>query len=131
MSKIRSRDTYFEASFLKILKKNIRNRFETNVSDIMGKPDVVFRRYKLCIFLDSDFWHGWQYPRWKHLLKTSFWTNKIENNRRRDRKVTSYLRKNGWTVFRLWEHDLRRNTDALIGKIVDFLGRTRRGVKKD
>lgn len=125
MSRIRSRDTYFELSFLKILKKNIKNKFETNVSDIPGKPDIVFRRYKLCIFLDSDFWHGWQYPRWKHLLKTSFWTNKIENNRRRDRKVTLYLRKNGWTVFRFWEHDLKYKAEELAKKIAIFINNSK------
>lgn len=117
MSKIRSRDTHFELSFLNILKKNIKKRFETNVPDIKGKPDIVFRKYKVCVFLDSDFWHGWQYPRWKHVLKTDFWVNKIEGNRRRDRRITAYLRRKGWTVLRFWEHRLENKPCAAIKAI--------------
>lgn len=121
MSKIRSQDTQFELVFLKKLRQVTRKKFEINVTDIKGKPDIVFRNYKLCIFLDSNFWHGWQYPRWKHILKTNYWINKIENNRKRDRKVTAYLRKKGWTVFRLWEHDLKRNPDKQMQRIIKFL----------
>lgn len=104
MSKIRSRDTKFEQEFIAELRKMTRKRFQTNVASIKGKPDIVFPKEKICIFLDSDFWHGWNYPRWKHLLKNDFWREKIEKNRKRDKKITIYLRKNNWKVFRIWEH---------------------------
>ena len=93
-------------------------KFEKNVHVIKGKPDIVFKKAKICVFLDSDFWHGWQYPRWKHLLKNDFWRDKIENNRNRDKKTTTYLRRKGWTVIRIWEHSIRMNNSTQIDKIL-------------
>lgn len=107
MSKIRSRNTKFEQEFIASLRKATRKKFQTNVASIKGKPDIVFQKDKICIFLDSDFWHGWQYPRWKRLLKNDFWRTKIENNRRRDRKVTAHLRRKNWKVVRIWEHEFK------------------------
>src|SRR3989344_1153421 len=115
MSKIRSRDTKFEQEFIVSLRKAFRQKFQINVTSIRGKPDIVFYKAKVCVFLDSDFWHGWYYPRWKHLLKNDFWREKIENNRKRDRKTTAYLSKNGWTVLRFWEHKIK-NPDENIRK---------------
>jgi len=117
MSKIRSRDTKFEQDFIVTLRRATRKRFQTNVASIKGKPDIVFQRGKACIFLDSNFWHGWHYPRWKHLLKNDFWREKIKNNRKRDRKTTAFLRKDGWTVLRFWEHQAK-NPDKSIRKIL-------------
>ena len=116
MSKIHSRDTKFEREFIVSLRKVTRKKFQTNVVSIKGKPDIVFQKDKVCVFLDSNFWHGWYYPRWKHLLKNDFWREKIENNRRRDRKITLYLRKNDWTVLRYWEHQ-KKNPDKGVRKI--------------
>lgn len=124
MSKIRSKDTKFEKDFVATLRKLIRKKFRTNVASIKGKPDIVFPREKVCIFLDSNFWHGWYYPRWRHLLKNNFWRKKIENNRKRDRKTAVYLRKNGWVVLRFWEHALKKNPKKAVGKITKIL-RTR------
>jgi len=121
MSKIRSRDTKFEREFIFALKKATRRKFKTNVVSIKGRPDIVFLNEKLCVFLDSDFWHGWYYPRWKHLLKNNFWREKIENNRKRDKKTTSYLRRNGWKILRIWEHEILKNTQASVDQIINFL----------
>ena len=76
MSKIRSKETKFEQEIVCALKKTTRKKFQTNVASIRGKPDIVFHKYKVCVFLDSDFWHGWYYPKWKHLLKNDFWREK-------------------------------------------------------
>jgi len=121
MSKIRSRGTKFEQDFINALSKATRRKFETHVKDIKGKPDIVFRRKKTCVFLDSNFWHGWQYPRWKHLLKNDFWRQKIESNRRRDRNTTQYLRRHGWMVVRIWGHDLEKQYGQSVGKILKIL----------
>jgi len=120
MAKIRSKDTIFERDFAVILKKATRKKFQMNVSTIKGKPDIVFAKKKVCIFLDSDFWHGWRYPRWKHILN-SFWKEKIEDNRRRDKKTTAYLRKNGWTVLRFWEHEIATNPRKILKKVTKHL----------
>lgn len=121
MSKIRSRGTKFEKDFIQELKKRVRNKFEVNVKEIRGKPDIVFRRKRVCVFLDSNFWHGWQYPRWKHLLKNDFWRGKIEKNRKRDRNTTQYLRREGWTVIRIWEHLIKTDFERALGKVLENL----------
>lgn len=121
MSKIRSRETKFEREFIVSLRKATRKKFQTNVVSIKGKPDIVFQKDKVCVFLDSDFWHGWYYPRWKHLLKNDFWREKIENNRRRDRKTSAYLRKNGWNVLRFWEHQIKEGREVALREIKKYL----------
>ena len=121
MSKVRSKDTKFEKNFVVALQKSIRKKFKTNVASIKGKPDIVFPKEKVCVFLDSDFWHGWYYSRWRHLLKNDFWREKIENNRKRDKKTTIYLRRNGWIVLRFWEHALKKNSEGAVKKITKTL----------
>jgi len=105
MSKIRSKGTRLELKFFKGLRKQGID-FQIHPKDIIGHPDLIVRRKKICVFIDSDFWHGWQYPRWKHKLKNRFWRNKIENNRKRDRRITNSLKARGWKVIRVWEHEL-------------------------
>jgi len=122
MAKIHSKDTKFERDFRVILKRSINKKFETNVAKLKGKPDMVFAREKLCVFLDSDFWHGWQYPRWKSILN-DFWREKIEGNRGRDRKTTAYLRKNNWRVVRIWEHEIIKDRRKTIQRVVKALSR--------
>ena len=117
MSCVRSKNTGLERNFIRILRKEVSRKFHTYQVDIMGKPDVVFKRERVCVFIDSDFWHGWQYPRWKHLLKNDFWREKIERNRKRDKKVTAYLRKKGWRVFRIWEHSLKHASIKTIERV--------------
>ena len=121
MSLIRSKSTKFERVFIEDLKKKTRKVFTANDKSVLGKPDVVFNKYKVCVFLDSNFWHGWQYPRWKHLLKDDFWREKIERNRNRDKKVTRKLRAEGWIVFRFWEHKLNKSQTNCIEKVLDSL----------
>ncbi len=121
MSLIRSRSTKFEQDFIATLKKQIRKAFTTNDKSVLGKPDFVFKKHKVCVFLDSNFWHGWQYPRWKHLLKNDFWREKIERNRKRDKKVTRKLYAEGWTVLRFWEHQLKKDQTVCVQRIVNTL----------
>ena len=121
MSKIRSSNTQFEKNFISELKKRTDKKFRINAGDLRGKPDIVFQKEKVCVFLDSDFWHGWQYPRWKKLLKNDFWKKKIENNRARDRKNTAYLRNDDWKVVRVWGHEIKKDIGAVISSIVGMI----------
>jgi DNA mismatch endonuclease (patch repair protein) len=121
MSKIRSNGTKFERDFIIALRKRTRCVFNINVKELRGKPDIVFDRAEVCVFLDSDFWHGWQYPRWEHLMKNQFWRDKIEANRKRDKRNTSWLRRQGWKVIRIWEHNINVNIDAQINTIITAL----------
>ena len=121
MSLIRSRLTKFEQDFINTLKKQTRKTFTTNGNNVLGKPDIIFKKYKVCVFLDSNFWHGWQYPRWKHLLKNNFWREKIERNKKRDKKVTRKLYSEGWIVLRFWEHQLKKDQAVCAKRIMDTL----------
>ncbi len=118
MSVIRSRNTKFEKDFFTLLSKSTRLKYSTHSTQIKGKPDIVFEKRRICIFLDSDFWHGWNFPRWRHLLKDDFWRTKIEKNRKRDRYVTAHLRRRGWKVLRFWEHQIKENPEAVIKNII-------------
>lgn len=121
MSKILSRNTKFEQNFMALLKKSTPIEFQTHVNEIKGKPDLVFMNQRVCVFLDSDFWHGWQYPRWKHLLKNDFWRTKITNNRKRDAKNLHFLKKRGWKVIRIWEHQVKIDPEKAINKVTNSL----------
>lgn len=121
MSLIRSKSTQFEQNLIAVLKKQTRKTFTTNDASVLGKPDVVFKKNKVCVFFDSNFWHGWQYPRWKHLLKNDFWREKIERNRLRDRKVTQKLRAEGWIALRLWEHQFKKDQSVCVKKVIEAL----------
>lgn len=123
MAKIRSKETKLELNFIDELERRTRKKFRTYAADILGKPDIVFDKYKVCIFIDSDFWHGWQYPRWKHLLKNDYWRSKIERNRKRDKRVTHKLRKDGWNVVRLWEHNIKKDRDTCITKVLRLVSK--------
>jgi DNA mismatch endonuclease, patch repair protein len=118
MSKIRSKNTKFEEEFITLASVKISNSFITHVRTLMGTPDMVFEREKVCVFLDSDFWHGWQYPRWKHLLKDDFWREKISKNRRRDLRNTRLLKRIGWKVIRIWEHQIKFSPEKAIDRIL-------------
>ena len=93
-------------------------RFHGHDRSIPGSPDIVFKRAKVAVFIDGDFWHGWRLPAWEHKL-TAFWKEKLQENRRRDLRNFRRLRGEGWLVVRIWEHQLNRDEDACIQRIVD------------
>lgn len=121
MSRIRSRGTKFEKDFLAELDNRLSESYTLNDKTIRGKPDIVFKDKKVLVFLDSDFWHGWQFPRWKHLLKNDFWVEKISRNRLRDRRTSAFLRRKGWNVIRIWEHNIKRDIKKEINRILRAL----------
>lgn len=74
---------------------------------LFGRPDFVFRRARLVIFVDGCFWHCC--PKHSNLPENNreFWQKKLDANRRRDKLVTRTLRKSGWHVLRIWEHEFK------------------------
>jgi DNA mismatch endonuclease (patch repair protein) len=88
-------------------------------SKLFGKPDFVFYKRKIAVFIDGDFWHG--NPKRYRLPKTNrlYWGKKIGSNKVRDRLVNRTLRKDGWTVIRFWESDLR-DEQAVAAKLSLF-----------
>ena len=95
---------------------------------LFGKPDFVFRRERLCVFVDGCFWHGCPKHATQPKTRARFWREKIARNKARDREVGRELRRKGWRVMRIWEHELRRKGEArLVGRIGKALGRRTSG----
>jgi len=115
MSKIRGKDTVVEKKLVSILRRVTKTRFTLNDGKVLGKPDVVFMRQKVCVFVGGDFWYGWRRPILKIELSKKR-KEKIERNRRRDRNVVRNLRRQGRAVFRVWEHDFSNEN-----KITSFI----------
>lgn len=81
---------------------------------LFGKPDFVFRAKRVAVFVDGCFWHGCPKHGTKPKSNAAFWAAKISANRARDRLVSSKLRAYGWTVMRVWEHDLTRSAESTL-----------------
>jgi len=94
-------------------------RYRKNVKSIFGKPDFVFRKYKIAVFCDSEFWHGKDWETKKYEIKSNqeFWYNKIERNIQRDKEVNLQLKNQGWTVLRFWGKEILKNTQSCVEKI--------------
>jgi len=91
-------------------------RYRKNDKSIFGKPDFSFRKLKLAVFIDSEFWHGkdWEKRKQDHKTNIEFWTKKIERNIQRDIEVDFELSKLGWTVLRFWGDDVTRNLVSCV-----------------
>jgi len=83
---------------------------------IFGKPDFIFLKYKVAIFVDGCFWHSCPKHATKPKGNATFWRRKLEANKARDHLVTRTLRRQGWRVLRIWEHALRHEA-AVIRRI--------------
>jgi DNA mismatch endonuclease (patch repair protein) len=116
MSLIKQRDTKLEKQF-RIALWATGVRYRKNVR-MYGTPDIVIRKVRLLIFLDSCFWHGCRHHCRMPKSNVEFWSKKIGKNRERDRAVTRFYRAGGWTVLRFWEHSLAKNFDGCLAKVL-------------
>ena len=115
MSRVKGKDTLLERSVRSALHRR-GYRFRKHVSSLPGKPDIVFPSRRVAVFVDGDFWHGWRYSQWRKKL-TPWWRTKIEATRIRDRRNHRRLRAMGWTVIRVWQHQMDRCLDEVINRI--------------
>ncbi len=81
---------------------------------VFGKPDFVFPRHKLAVFVDGCFWHGCPLHATQPKTNAKFWREKIARNQARDRLVTRTLRRAGWRVLRIWSHELTRKDEPRL-----------------
>jgi DNA mismatch endonuclease (patch repair protein) len=85
---------------------------------LFGKPDFVFPKHRLAVFVDGCFWHGCPKHATQPASNRAFWRRKLVRNKVRDRLVTHKLKGNGWRVLRVWQHELsRRNEPRLVRRI--------------
>ena len=121
MSRIRGRDTGPERKVAEGLRAE-GLAFECHTTDLPGRPDFVFRTKRVAVFIDGDFWHGWRFPVWRDKLSEA-WEAKIATNRRRDVRNHRRLRRAGWTVVRIWEHQVERDLAACMRRILSIVKR--------
>jgi DNA mismatch endonuclease (patch repair protein) len=92
--------------------------------NLFGKPDFVFRKKRVAVFVDGCFWHACPLHGTMPKTNTEFWMAKISKNRLRDQLVNETLEQKGWVVLRIWEHELRRkNAAQLQEKLNSALGK--------
>ena len=127
MRTVRTSNTEPEKKLAAALK-DLDVRFHRNDVRVFGKPDFVFRKVRLALFVDGDFWHGrtWFEERAAPATNTDFWIRKFERNRLRDRLVNRTLRRAGWSVLRLWGSDVRTNPVASARRVRNRLRRVTR-----
>ena len=94
-------------------------RYRKNYKSLAGKPDIVFLRAQIAVFVDGKMWHGYDWERQKHDFKShqDFWIPKIEHNMERDFEVTQNLIELGWLVLRFWDFEIKRDVTACADKI--------------
>lgn len=98
-------------------------RYRKNSGGIFGKPDFSFKKYKVAVFVDGEFWHGKDWEQKKAVIKGNreFWIAKIERNIQRDIEVTGRLKAEGWTVLRFWSNDVVKNTTCCAEKVKEII----------
>jgi DNA mismatch endonuclease (patch repair protein) len=120
MSRVRSYgNKSTELRLIALLKQHRLSGWRRRYS-VIGRPDFVFPKAHLAVFVDGCFWHG--HPRLCRLPSTNrqYWLPKIRRNVRRDREVSRQLRLRGWHVVRIWEHDLKRDAARCVRRIKKY-----------
>ena len=114
MSRIRSKNTSIDLQ-MKDLLSAMGHRYQM-YPKMYGNPDFILKDKKIAIFCDGDFWHGFNYSEKKKPSK-KYWKDKIEGNMKRDKRISRKLRRDGWSVLRFWEHDLKKRQMVCVNRI--------------
>lgn len=108
-------------------------RYKKNNKTVFGRPDLTFKKHKIAIFIDSEFFHGknWKIEKFKIKSKRDFWWPKIERNIERDAVVNNELKNQGWTVLRFWSKEMRKNLSACVEIVEIAFKDAEKGVEGD
>lgn len=122
MSRIRGKDTGIELLLRRELwKRGVR--FRHNSKYIYGHPDISFKRYKVVVFCDSEFWHGFHFEEQKNKIHshTDYWIPKIERNIARDEEVNAKLSEEGYYLLRFWGQEIEADPEGCAERVVAAL----------
>lgn len=112
MARVKSTDTGLERRFRRsIWASGLRYRIRPRLP---GTPDLAFPRQHVAVFVDGCFWHGCPDHYRKPATNVDFWKHKLETNMSRDQRVDDELAKSGWTVARVWEHEILHDVAAAV-----------------
>lgn len=121
MVNIKSKDTSIEICLRRALWRK-GYRYRINYRELPGKPDIVFIKYKIAVFCDSEFFHGkdWEVlkPRLEAGNNAEYWIKKICRNVERDDQINKQLLFMGWTVIRFWGKDIMNHPDECV-KVIE------------
>ena len=122
MAKIRGKNTKPELIFRQRLFE-LGFRYRVDFKGLPGRPDISNKSKKIAIFIDGEFWHGynWEVKKQKIKANRDFWIPKIERNMQRDRENVKKLENMGFKVFRFWEHEVKKNLEGCISLVQDYL----------
>ena len=119
MARVRTSGTDAETALRRALwRRGLRYRLHTSLP---GRPDLVFVRQRVAVFVDGCFWHGCPLHYTEPVRNSGFWRKKLNNNRNRDRRADDALYAIGWQVVRLWEHEIKGALDMAVNKIISAL----------
>ena len=121
MSRIRSRGNSSTELRLIELMRDASVTGWRRKSKLCGKPDFVFPRFRAAVFVDGCYWHGCRKCALTSKSNTEYWKPKIAGSVKRDRANNRTLRADGWSVVRIWEHDLRAHPMTCLAKIMQAL----------
>ena len=116
MSRVRGKDTKVEMRLRRALWAAGVRGWRCNVRKVFGTPDLVWQGRRLAVFVDSAWWHG-HASRWTPGRLSSWWDDKIERNRRRDKEVSEHLLADGWQVIRLWDFEVDGQLDDCVSRV--------------
>jgi DNA mismatch endonuclease, patch repair protein len=132
MAAVHGKDTKAELALRRELHRE-GVRYRLHARDVLGRPDLVIRRWRLAVFVDGDFWHGnsWRLRGLRRLEdqfpnRTEAWVAKIRRNMQRDAFVTRELRHDGWRVVRVWESEVLEDPAACARRVLDVLREQKR-----
>lgn len=120
MQRVKNKNSEIEIMLRHELFKN-NLHYRKNVKNVFGHPDVAFIGKKIAIFVDSEFWHGYDFEHRKNDFKThqDFWIPKIQRNMERDREVNKKLQDDGWIVLRFWGNEIKNDLNQCVQKIIE------------
>lgn len=109
-----------------ILAKRLRlagYRYWLNYKKLPGSPDIAIQKHHVAVFVDGEFWHGYDWENRKQKLKRNreYWIEKIEENIERDLKVDKELKVLGWKPLHFWAKEVEKDIDGCVQTIIDTI----------
>ena len=122
MAKVKLKRGDGEVAIAKILW-NEGYRYWLNYKKLPGSPDIAVKKYHIAVFVDGEFWHGYDWENRKPKLKRNreYWIEKIEENMARDARVDKELISMGWIPLHFWSKEVKKNLDGCVEIIRDRL----------